>query len=214
MERLTLGTQGTAPFHHRLREGILRSVWAIRQYIVALTRSFGVWNGGLLATLFLATGALIALDHQQKLEEMWKLRYATAQVSRPPDKTNEASTPDDGRQRLIAFEHMLLPHQDIPLALQDLLRLAEDDGLVIQRAEYRAQVDIRGRFMRYRINLPVQGTAETVNRYIYTALLQQKNLALESVQLKRDALDSPDLEARIQWVLLTSLPPSRPGVSP
>jgi hypothetical protein len=217
MERLTADIQGTGYFHG-LREGVLRLVWAMRHHAAALTQSFGVWGWGLLVTLLLALGALMALDDQQGEARRWRSRYAEAwmNVAKPAETMLQPPVSSDGRQRLAAFEQLLLPHQDIPLALQDLLRLAEDSGLSIQRAEYQTQIDIRGEFLRYRIHFPVRGTAETVNQYLYAALLQQKNLALESVQLKRDALDSPDLEARIQWVLLTRLP-SRveiQGVSP
>ncbi|MDR2625136.1 MAG: hypothetical protein LBC37_02260 [Zoogloeaceae bacterium] len=206
MERLTIGS-GQAGVFRGLRDAVPRSVWAIRQQWIASTRFLGVWGWSLLVTGVLALGALAVLNHQQGEARVWQSRYAAAQDARAADAAVQAPDPGDGRQRLVAFEQLLLPHQDIPLALQDLLRLAEDDGLSIQRAEYQAQVDIRGAFTRYRINLPVRGTAEAVNRYIYAALLQQKNLALESVQLKRDTLDASGLEARIQWVLLTHLPP-------
>jgi hypothetical protein len=208
MERLT--SEGSVPFFHTLREGVLRLVWAARHHVVALTQSFGIWGWSLLTTVLLALGALVALDEQQGEASLWRSRHAEAQMSAaqsPNDAPQTLVDHDDGRQRLAAFEQLLLPHQDIPTALQDLLRLAEDSGLSIQRAEYQAQIDIRGAFLRYRIHFPVRGTAETVNQYLYAALLQQKNLALESVQLKRETLDAPDLEARIQWALLTRLPP-------
>jgi hypothetical protein len=37
-------------------------------------------------------------------------------------------------------------------------------------------------------------------------LASQRTLALESVQFKRQGIDSSEVEARIQWTLMTQLP--------
>jgi hypothetical protein len=199
VERLTLGTG------HAIGSLAARLVWNAHQGLAALSRSLDAWNWLMLTALCLAAGMAGALEWQQRQAEDWEARYRMslrAKPDRPP-----VETPDDGRQRLREFEQLLLPHPDIPQAVQDILGAAEDTGLSIRSAEYRVQTEDRGGFMRYRINLPVQGTAEAVNQYIHAALSRQKNLALESVQLKRDSLDSSELEAHIQWVLLTRLPP-------
>jgi DNA primase len=200
MGRLTAGA-GNA-----FGDFMARLIWDARQNLAALSRSLDVWSGLMLGALCLVVSMAVVLEQQQRQAESWEARYRTAQRVKPQVRS-PVETPDDGRQRLHKFEQLLLPHPDIPQAVQDMLGAAEDAGLSIRAAEYRVQTEDRGGFMRYRINLPVQGTAEAVNRYIYAALLHQKNLALENVQLKRDNLDSPNLEARIQWVLLTRLPP-------
>jgi len=185
--------------------GFLKSRWTLRQWWGAARRSLGAWESLLLGFLLVDILALGGMIDQQRQLEDWQSRLAALPANRLA-KFHTVQPPDSDRQRLLAFEQLLLPHQDIPFALQDLLRLAEDEGLTIQHAEYRAQAEPRSGFMRYRINLPVRGSSDIVNRYIYDALLAQRNLALESVQLKRENFDSPDLEARIQWVLLTRLP--------
>jgi len=188
-------------------DGTVRLRWLAQQGLATMSRIFGVWDWSLLGVLVLSGCMLILLNLQQRQAHIWETRLSNAQpapemrFARPL-----AKTPDDDRQRLRAFEELLLPHEDIPIAVENLLRAAKEAGLAIRRAEYRAQPDIRGRFLRYRISLPVQGTAENVNQYLYAALLNQENLALESVQLKRENLNSPDLEARIQWSVLTRLP--------
>jgi hypothetical protein len=107
---------------------------------------------------------------------------------------------------LKSFEDFLMPHEDIPVVVQDLLRMAEDQKLSVLKGEYRVQRDITGSFIRYRMSLPVKGAAATIHRYIETALRAQKTLALESVNFKRDRIESTDIEARIQWVVFTRLP--------
>jgi len=56
------------------------------------------------------------------------------------------------------------------------------------------------------MTLPVQGDAGAIRRFMLAALLAHKTLALESVQFKRDRAATAEVEARIQWVLLTRLP--------
>jgi len=112
----------------------------------------------------------------------------------------------DGRARLKAFDDYLLVHENIPNVVQDLFSLARDEQLSIAHGEYRPQIDVQGRFLRYQMTLPVKGDAQAIYRFIQAALLAQKTLALESVQFKRERIESPNIEARIQWVVLTRLP--------
>jgi hypothetical protein len=187
---------------------VTRLVWSACQNFVALSRRLDVWRWLMLGAVCLLAGMAVTLERQQQQAQSWETHYQSTQHANTQGiaPADVSDVPDDGRHRLRAFEQLLLPHPDIPQAVQNVLGTAEDAGLSIRSAEYRVQAEDRGGFMRYRINLPVQGTAEAVNQYIYAILLNQKNLALEGVQLKRENMDSPDLEARIQWVLLTRLP--------
>ncbi len=117
----------------------------------------------------------------------------------------EAELPDS-RQRMQRFESHLLAHDELPTQVQDLLNLAEDEHLSARRGEYRPHVDTQGGFLRYRISLPVSGDARAVHRFIETALRTHPALGLESVQFQRQRIDSTELEARIQWVVLARLP--------
>jgi len=123
-----------------------------------------------------------------------------------------ASTPDadlpSGRSRMQRFELQLLAHDELPSLVQDLLNLAEDMNVSAARGEYRPQVDARGGFLRYRISLRASGKAQEVHRFIETALRGHRALGLESVQFQRQRIDSEELEARIQWVVLARLPDS------
>jgi len=118
-----------------------------------------------------------------------------------------AATPQaDGRDMLAAFERQLPAYEHVPRALQDLLDLAAKDGLEVSKGDYRPQPDAQGRFMRYRMALPVKGKSTAVQHFMVTVLASQRTLALESVQFKRQGIDSSEVEARIQWTLMTQLP--------
>ena len=90
--------------------------------------------------------------------------------------------------------------------LKCLLRLAAAEELDMQRGEYQPQIDRAGGFMRYRMNLPLKGESLDIYRFMAIALRDHPALALESVRFVRSTVDSAEVEARIQWVLLTQLP--------
>jgi hypothetical protein len=60
--------------------------------------------------------------------------------------------------------------------------------------------------LRYRMTLPVKGDAQAIHQFMAAALKAHKTLALDAVQFKRERIESGEIEARIQWVLLTRLP--------
>jgi len=117
---------------------------------------------------------------------------------------------DDDRSRLQAFLKGLPDHQDIPAVLQDLITLAQTEGVVLAKGEYQVQLDPAGGFARYRMTMPVRGKGAVVRRFVGEALRTHPYLALDSVQLRRERADATEVEAKVQWVLLTRLPEGRP----
>jgi hypothetical protein len=117
---------------------------------------------------------------------------------------------DDDRSRLQAFLKGLPDHQDIPAVLQDLITLAQTEGVVLAKGEYQVQLDPAGGFARYRMTMPVRGKGAVVRRFVGEALRTHPYLALDSVQLRRERADAAEVEAKVQWVLLTRLPEGRP----
>ena len=77
---------------------------------------------------------------------------------------------------------------------------------MLAKGDYKSQVDVNGQFFQYSMTFPVQGDAQSIERFILAALAQHKTLALESVQFKRERIESKELEAKIQWTLFTQLP--------
>ena len=85
-----------------------------------------------------------------------------------------------------------------------LFDLAANQQITLSRGEYRMQADDAGGFLRYRISLPVKGQAAAIQGFVEQGLLRNRSLAFESVQFKRDKIESANVEARIQWTLVVS----------
>lgn len=195
MERLAAGG---------FEAGLRRPGWEARRLARAALRRSGLfWPGLLVCTAAAAAGLAVGRGQaaQAGLLAARPLAAAPVAASSPVDAGQAGA-----RSRLRAFEAHLLPHGDIPFALQDLLELGAAEGLSMQKGSYRAQPDSAGQFLRYRMSLPVQGSAQAIQRFMKAALRKQKNLALDGVQFKRTRIGSPDIEARIDWVLLVALP--------
>ena len=193
----------------RIWAASIRWVWNVRQYGRSSTRSFGAWEWSLVIVSLLALASMTGAAHWRSqihaLESQQKRPAATSH----PLKVDVSSSAQ-AKQRLQDFEQILIPHENIPQALGDLLLLAEDTGLLVRRADSRPDEDGMGHFMRYRIHMPIKGTTEAIQRFLRDALQAQRSLILESVQLKRETSESNELEANVQWVLLTQLPSAAP----
>jgi hypothetical protein len=181
--------------------------WELRRLARAFMRHGGRLGIVLLLAAVLGVAAVVVGRQQGAAAQQAKVQLAERLAQRaaappPPPVSGER----DGRARLKAFDDYLPPHDDIPTVVQDLLNQAEDLRLVLARGDYRAQPDLQGGFMRYRMSLPVKGDAPTVLKLMQSALQSHKTLALESVQFKRARVESTDVEVRLQWVLLTRLP--------
>jgi hypothetical protein len=171
------------------------------------------WSG--IALLVAVAVSLVVWRQWQDTEErLDQMRIALAAQPEPEPKAASAAFVTDGRERLEAFEAHLVPHKDIPDILQSIFRLAGAENLTLQRGEYKVEPDPYGGFIRYRMILPVKGDATAVYRLILAALSAHRALALDSIQFRRERIDASDVEAQIQWVLLTRLPELGQGVAP
>lgn len=185
-------------------------VWTLRRYGKAFDRRYGAWGwvNIVLLSALLAGGAWVlwhgdVLANQQKA---WAALEATKASQRgAPTQVRSVTGPSAARRDLKAFDQQLLAQRSVPQAIQDLLRSAEDQGLLIERGDYDSQVEAQGGFVRVRMNLPVKGKAQAVHRFIRTALLQQPQLALEGIRFKREGVQTGTIEAQLNWVLFTRL---------
>lgn len=212
MGRMTVHGDGNraASLKAWLAQRIEQAAWEVSRGSRVFTRLFGVFGWSML--ILFAVGATVWLVEHQQVAEMNTLYSQLARQGSLKEPAHpqivqhvDAANGADGRARLKAFEDYLLPHKDIPVVVRDLLRLANEAGLSIPRGEYRPQPDLIGGFVRYRMSLPVKGAAPAIHRFIQASLRKQKTLALESVMFKRERSATSEIEARIQWVVLTRL---------
>ncbi len=109
---------------------------------------------------------------------------------------------DDDRVRLVAFDSVLVGQDAVPDVLRELLESADKLGLVLERGDYRLAADEAGRFVRFRMSMPVTGDVGRIRRFVQTNLQRHRALALESIRISRDAIEATEVQSQVQWSLL------------
>jgi Tfp pilus assembly protein PilO len=184
-----------------------RLAWELHRGRSSAARHLGL-AGTLAAALAVVVVILLGVwfEQQQLLRSVIQRRSELAQATVRQALSVEQAKPSAARDRLHQFESHLLAHDDIPSVVEDVLRRAEDEGLSIQRGDYRPQADLQGGFMRYRMSLPVAGKPAAIHRFIQAVLVAHRSLALQSIHFGRERMEAGQIEARLQWSLLTRLP--------
>lgn len=154
-----------------------------------------------MAGMVCLAAALLAHWHGARLEQRQQALAlqlaAAARAAAQP--AMPLATPSSG---VDAFYAYLPPHDTIPDQLKELVRVAQGSGITLAKAEYKPEQDSKAGFLRYQIALPVRADYARLQRFIVDALQTLPTLTLESVTFKREQIDTGEVEARIQFVLL------------
>jgi hypothetical protein len=137
-----------------------------------------------------------------ELKEIHATRVKNERIAYKPHQVDNSNS----RAPLQAFEDFLIPHDEIPDVVQSLMALARSEHLELVRGEYKQQDVTLGGFMRYQMFLPVKGDAQAIYHFMNRALRAHQTLALNTIQFKREGIESKEVEAQIHWVLITHLP--------
>lgn len=86
-------------------------------------------------------------------------------------------------------------------ALRRLFDAAAQAGLYLDRGEYRLMEVREAHLRRYQLSLPVTGSYPEIRAFVARALNADPALALSAIQLRRDRIESPDLEALLNFTL-------------
>lgn len=190
--------------------------WSCRRILRMAARRAGLGGALVLTLLVLALATLwMSMWQRADLLAMQRSVSVVSDSVRSVDSAAEAPPVPD-RQQMVRFIEGLPAANDTPGVVQSLLTLASQFGLVLPKGSYQFQVTDASTVARYRMVLPVQGSATQVRRFMSAALKSHPSLAMEGLQLTRDQATSPAVEARIEWVLYTrpSLTPELPGEAP
>ena len=91
--------------------------------------------------------------------------------------------------------------QSSPLWLGKIYDAARQTGIKLTSGEYEFQRTTGSRLGRYRISLPAHGSYEQVRNFIAAVLKEVPAASLDDISLRREAIESPDLEARLRLTL-------------
>ena len=85
--------------------------------------------------------------------------------------------------------------------LLTLFAVAAKNGLSLNQAEYKFAANQAGMFHTYSIALPVKGQYASIRAFCEQVLLAIPFASLDQIEFKREAINSPLLEAKIRFTL-------------
>lgn len=102
------------------------------------------------------------------------------------------------RQRLEAFYAGFPVGTTLPDLLVRLHGHAQARGVALERADYRTAAEAGTPLERVSLDLPARGSYPVLRAWLDDLVAEMPELALESVSLRRERIDEPQLEARVQ----------------
>ncbi|MES2128100.1 MAG: hypothetical protein V4463_12570 [Pseudomonadota bacterium] len=172
----------------------LRLQWEARRQLARLG-----W-GATLGCMLLLAAAATAWQSAKLIQRQAVLHAEIAQVRKAPPVMDNGGA--DGARRIAAFQAYLPLHETIPEQLKTLVEVADKNGIVLARADYKPVLEDNADFMRYQLTLPVKADYANIQAFIVKAMRALPTLTLDSVTFKREQIETGDVEARLQFSLL------------
>lgn len=178
---------------------LLRARWELRRSVARMLRTFGP---AALLTAALSAGTIVlgAWSWSQGIRAARLGVEIEEQLRRP------ASPAESARVEATAADiEAALPGPDSPPAIvQQLIALAQREKLALPAGEYKFSGNDTSGVQSYRMRLPMSGDAAAIQRFVLRAVNEHRTLGVESLQMRREKVEAADVEASVQFVLLTS----------
>jgi hypothetical protein len=180
---------------------LLRAQWELRRMSMRIVRAHGM-----VAVIAAAIGmaALLALAWMSLLQD----RSETMRMSLIEQRRERAARPSpirhDPVQTIESLRASLPASSRIPQVVQHLFVLAGREKLVLKTGEYKIVTESATSTQMCRIRLPITGNAAAIQRFTLNAINEHRSLALESLSMRRERVDASEVEANVQFVLVTS----------
>jgi Tfp pilus assembly protein PilO len=158
----------------------------------------GVVGIGLL--VFAMTFYLSA--HRPARMELGDLRAEARQLDERLRAGDSASRREVAPGEQLATFYAFFPREDsTPHWLARIYAAAAAKGIALESGEYKLDRKVGERLARYEIVLPVKGSYAQIRGFVAEVLASVPAVALEEVNLRRENVQSPLLDARVRFTL-------------
>ncbi|MEC5386764.1 hypothetical protein VVD49_13600 [Uliginosibacterium sp. H3] len=155
----------------------------------------------LVAGMLIASSVAVVLSATRPMREqiaaVEQQRKQLRVASR--NKAPEAASP---QTRLREFYAAFPARSTLPEALLTLHRAARKNNLRDTRADYRDAPEPGTPLVRVRIDIPVTGSYADLRSWIAELLKTLPSLTLDGLELRRNGIGNPNLDARVRFQLL------------
>lgn len=171
--------------------------WQLRQWARHLGASGLVGLGLLTAALLLQVTRVESLQRtaviQQDTLATMRLAAATRESEPKPQPLNPLSA--------------LPPTGTASQQIGELEQLARSHGLELPRGQYSVAPVAGTSLKRWLLLLPVDASYPALHAFIAAALERQPNLTLDELKLKRDSIETDELEVELRMSLFLETTP-------
>ena len=159
---------------------------------------------GLLGTVLLlgAVGYGVGMLRPMQ-EETLAMRQRAVRAERLAEdvRKGKAVAPKTAASRRDEFYAALPPEDEVTQYVDRVYAAATAQGLVLMHGEYAGADVAKSGLARYRIVLPVKGSYGQVRRFITAATTAIPGLSLDDLNLQRQNVADPQIEARVHLSL-------------
>ena len=174
---------------------------ALRWHLNQWARRLG--TTGLAGLALLAIALLLQLTQVEPLKRQIITQHAKLTALRLTANTRNVAPPPAPLNPL----SMLPPMSEASQLIGDLQQLAQAEGLELPRGQYSVSTLAGTSLRRWQLVLPVEATYPTLYAFIAAALERQPNLTLDELKLKRDRIETEDLQAELRMSLFVEAAP-------
>jgi Tfp pilus assembly protein PilO len=174
---------------------------ALRWHLNQWVRRLGAT--GLAGLALLAIALLLQVTQVGSLQQSITVQRARLTALRLTADTHDI-TPTPVQFNPLA---LLPPASEASQLIGELQQLAQAEGLELPRGQYSVSPLVGTSLRRWQLVLPVEATYPTLYAFIAAALERQPNLTLDELKLKRDRIETGDLQAELRMSLFVEAAP-------
>jgi Tfp pilus assembly protein PilO len=171
-----------------------------------LSKSIGIF--GLFGVALIVACVLLFFTHvlpvrTQLNEAKYALAHAQAslanavqeQVPTPPVAENSKT------QEVAEFYQIFPAGVTLPKQIELIEKMALKEKLTLNHGDYKLTKTKKGQLMRYEITFPMVGNYTQIRQFVADILQKMPALALSDLQIKRENVASPIVQARLVFTL-------------
>lgn len=158
------------------------------------------WKG--LAGLVLIIGSvsyliIVAAPRVQQLQQL-QMKVDAVKANQKQNVSNRTNNDPSDITRI--FYDVLPTQTEASSKISEILRVATDNGLVINKVEYEQPLSATP-LIQYQIKLPLTGSYMQIRQFINQVLNTLPSIALNDISLKREDIATDSVNAQIQFTL-------------
>jgi Tfp pilus assembly protein PilO len=124
------------------------------------------------------------------------IREQGVEISDQPDSSINTTTQD-----VMEFYQLFPAGATLPMQIELIEKMALKQKIALNRGDYKLTKAKQGQLMRYEIIFPLEGSYTQIRQFIVAVLQKIPALALSDMQIKRENVATPTVQARLVFTL-------------